>query len=136
MDAAFCGADGRVFLDVTAEDHVNSSLRVGTFAPSLVSFGGFAFLVPRPPFHFASCVIFLPVDEPRQLPLVGQLMQDTFEFATLGQGVAMFFVVVAPQIVVATIGRGGSRRWSWQLVPNGEEYVFSVAVEHQVVTSI
>ena len=65
MDAISRGADGWIFLGVTAEDHVDGSLRVGTFAPSLVSSRGSAFLVPRSSFRFASCVIVLPVDEPR-----------------------------------------------------------------------
>ena len=49
---------------------------------------------------------------------------------------AMFFVVITPQIVVASIEGGGSRRWSWQLIPDGEEYFFHVLVKHQIVTSV
>ena len=102
----------RVFLGVAAKNHIDGSLCVGTLSPSLISSGRSAFLVPRLSFRVVSCAIVFPVDETSIASLAGQLMQDTLEFGALGQGMAMLFVVITPQIVVATIRGGGSRRWN------------------------
>ena len=63
MDAILRGANCRVFLGAAAENHIDGSLCVGTFVPSLISSERSAFLGPRPSYRVASCAIVFPVDE-------------------------------------------------------------------------
>ena len=68
MDAVFRGANCRIFFNIAAKNHVDGSLCVGTFVSSLVSFGGSAFLVPRPSFRVASYAIVFSVDDRDSFP--------------------------------------------------------------------
>ena len=136
MDTVFRGADGRIFLGISSKNHVDGPLCMGTFAPCLFPLGGSASLIPLPSVCSFSRVIVPLVEEPGKLSFIGQLIQDTLEFATLGEGMAVLFVVVTPQIVIAPVGRSGSGRWSWQLVANGKENIPSVSIKHRVVSSV